>query len=212
MDWMSGYSMVGLAHNWVFDPFRFLFSDEVIELYMVHICGLIFDLFEGFLLLFEKTRLFGLFFGCMFHIMNSQMFNIGMFPYTMLATMPIFFSPDWPRRLLLPKMPRVLSFILPTQEDPGINECFTAANKDSRRTHEGQNTGACVKRFVFLKKSFWICVAGLFVLIQLFLPWSHFITQVWSLQVHDWFTVPPPFFAEPFCLLFWRTCMIMHPY
>lgn len=176
LDWVSGYSMVGLSRKWVFDPFRFIVSDQFIDLYMVHICGLVFDLSEGFLLLFEKTRPVGLFFGSMFHLMNSQMFYIGMFPWTMLATMPFFFPSDWPR-VLSRKLPPFLSFLLPLKDDPKVEKRFTEETSDPEldRKQEPKSKG---NDFTFLRKSFLICLASLYVLIQLFLPWSHFITQV----------------------------------
>ncbi|XP_046860535.1 vitamin K-dependent gamma-carboxylase-like isoform X2 [Xenia sp. Carnegie-2017] len=192
MDWMSGYSMSGLAKQWVFDPFRLFVSDEFIELYMVHIIGLLFDLFEGFLLLFDKTRPVALFFGCMFHLMNSQMFHIGMFPWTMLATMPFFLRSDWPRRLSR-AMPTCLSLFLPQRDDPKVNTKFTN-EKNPRRKQD------CKDIYVSLRKYFLIGVASIYVIIQLFLPWSHFITQgfnswtnglygySWDMMVHSWST------------------------
>ena len=59
-DWISGYSMNGLSRKWIFDPFRMFLTNEQIDFYMVHICGLIFDLVQGFLLYFDKTRPIGM--------------------------------------------------------------------------------------------------------------------------------------------------------
>ena len=176
MDWMSGYSMTGLAKQWVFDPFRFFVSNEFIELYMVHICGLIFDLSEGFLLLFDKTRPVGLFFGAMFHLMNSQMFHIGMFPWTMLATLPFFFRSDWPRRLSR-AMPACFAYFLPLRDDPKVNARFTERSENENTVAE-QRADECEQRFFYIKKTFLIGLASFYVIVQLFLPWSHFITQV----------------------------------
>lgn len=198
MDWMSGYSMHGLSKQWVFDPFRFFVSDKFIELYMVHICGLILDLSEGFLLLFEKTRLVGVFFGSMFHLMNSQMFYIGMFAWTMLATMPLFFRSDWPR-VLTRKTPACFSYFLPLQDDPKVETLFTE-NIEGGKKVKGQKLNSCDERYVFIRKSFLISVASLYVLVQLFLPWSHFITKgynswtnglygySWDMMVQSWST------------------------
>ena len=176
MDWMSGYSMTGLAKQWVFDPFRFFVSNEFIELYMVHICGLIFDLSEGFLLLFDKTRPIGLFFGAMFHLMNSQMFHIGMFPWTMLATMPFFFRSDWPRRFSR-AMPACFAYFLPHRDDPKVNVRFTERFENDNSVAE-QRADECEERYFYIKKTFLIGLASFYVIVQLFLPWSHFITQV----------------------------------
>lgn len=193
LDWMSGYSMLGLSKKWVFDPFRFIMSDHFIDLYMVHVSGLILDLSLGFLLLLDKTRAIAVFFGSMFHLMNSQLFSIGMFPWTMLATMPFFFRSDWPR-VLSRKMPGFLSFLLPLQDDPKVEKCFTET------TDRKQEKELCVNKSGFIRKNVLVFLASFYVLVQLFLPWSHFITQgyngwtnglygySWDMMVHSWST------------------------
>jgi vitamin K-dependent gamma-carboxylase len=62
--------------------------------------GLLFDLTIVPLLLWNRTALpaFGLLIA--FHLMNSVLFQIGLFPWLMIAASTIFFRPDWPRRLL----------------------------------------------------------------------------------------------------------------
>lgn len=174
MDWMSGYSMSGLSKKWVFDPFKLFVSDDFIDLYMVHITGLIFDLSEGFLLLFDKTRPVGMFFGCMFHLMNSQMFYIGMFPWTMLATMPFFLRSDWPRRLSRAAPARFVNF-LPSHEEPKVDARFTDSAGGAVAK---QRSDACQESYVYLRHWLLIGLAGAYVMVQLFLPWSHFISQV----------------------------------
>ncbi|XP_028416528.1 vitamin K-dependent gamma-carboxylase-like isoform X1 [Dendronephthya gigantea] len=199
MDWISGYSMTGLSKKWVFDPFRMFASDEFIELFMVHICGLMFDLSEGFLLLFDKTRPVGLFFGSMFHLMNSQMFHIGMFPWAMLATMPFFLRCDWPRRLSR-AMPACFVYFLPLQDDPKGDARFTTGKLQNRNAVAEQPADECEERYVYIRKTFLIGLASCYVAVQLFLPWSHFITQgynawtnglygySWDMMVHSWST------------------------
>tara|TARA_R110001592_G_scaffold16881_9_gene71589 strand:+ start:14855 stop:16396 length:1542 start_codon:yes stop_codon:yes gene_type:complete len=56
------------------------------------------------LLLYRRTRIwvFGLY--VCFHLTNSMMFDIGIFPYMTIATTLLFFNPDWPRRVIQ-KMP-----------------------------------------------------------------------------------------------------------
>jgi len=58
-DWISGYSMSGLSRKWIFDPFRPLLSSQQIDFYLVHCCGLVFELAQSFLLSFDKTRKIG---------------------------------------------------------------------------------------------------------------------------------------------------------
>ena len=60
--------------------------------------GLLLDLFVVPFLLWRRTRLIAYCFAVLFHITNSLIFNIGMFPWFMIAATTIFFVPDWPRR------------------------------------------------------------------------------------------------------------------
>jgi vitamin K-dependent gamma-carboxylase len=60
--------------------------------------GLLLDLSVGFLLLWRRTFWLGVAMSIAFHLLNSQMFTIGIFPFFMLATLGLFPAPDWPRR------------------------------------------------------------------------------------------------------------------
>lgn len=52
------------------------------------------------LLLWSRTRLWVFLIYCCFHVSNSILFNIGIFPWLTIAVTLIFFEPDWPQRLL----------------------------------------------------------------------------------------------------------------
>ena len=58
-------------------------------------CGMLFDLTIVFLLLNRSTRVFGYFFVIVFHLVTAVLFQIGMFPYIMLAATTIFFSTNF---------------------------------------------------------------------------------------------------------------------
>ena len=88
-------------------------------MFIVHGGGLFIDLTAGFLLFFDSTRWFGALMTSSFHLMNSCMFSIGMFPYAMLATTTIFYSNDWPR----------LAFARLTQAKP-----YTSNNQSAVRS------------------------------------------------------------------------------
>src|SRR6185436_15455878 len=60
--------------------------------------GLIFDLLIVPALLWRRTRIPALFLAVAFHLTNSQLFAIGVFPWLMLAALGLYFPPDWPRR------------------------------------------------------------------------------------------------------------------
>jgi len=62
--------------------------------------GLLLDLLAWPLLLWRRTRLATFVALLAFHLMNSAVFSIGIFPWLMIAVTTIFFAPDWPRRLL----------------------------------------------------------------------------------------------------------------
>lgn len=50
---------------------------ELVSLLVVHGGGLVLDLSAGYLLFFDVTRPYGIFFVSYFHCMNSQLFSIG---------------------------------------------------------------------------------------------------------------------------------------
>ncbi|CAJ0948335.1 unnamed protein product [Ranitomeya imitator] len=182
-DWVEGYSMGSLSRHWLFDPFKLLLSEEMTSLIVVHWGGLILDLTAGYLLFFDITRPIAMFFVSYFHCMNSQLFSIGMFSYTMLATSPLFCYPDWPRRLVS-KFPRCLHWGLPhTQPPQKSSECVYPGQKGKASTGLRHKLGA-----IF---------TVIYVVEQLFLPYSHFITQgynnwtnglygySWDMMVHS---------------------------
>lgn len=61
--------------------------------------GILFDLLVIPLLLFRKTRVFAFFLGVIFHITNSITFQIGTFPYMMIASIVLFLPPDQLRKI-----------------------------------------------------------------------------------------------------------------
>jgi hypothetical protein len=62
--------------------------------------GLLFDLLIVPLLLWRRTRLVAFAAAVLFHVANSQLFTIGVFPWLAIAATTMFFSPDWPHRLV----------------------------------------------------------------------------------------------------------------
>ncbi len=62
--------------------------------------GLLLDLLIVPLLLWRWTRAFAYTAAVLFHLMNSVLFQIDIFPWMMILLTTIFFAPDWPRKLL----------------------------------------------------------------------------------------------------------------
>ncbi|KAJ1091821.1 hypothetical protein NDU88_004936 [Pleurodeles waltl] len=211
-DWVEGYSMGSLSRHWLFDPFKLFLSEEMTNLLVVHGAGLILDLTAGYLLFFDLTRPLALFFVSYFHCMNSQLFSIGMFSYTMLATSPLFCYPDWPRRLVT-KLPYLLRKVLPLVEAPQCSQdcVYTTAGRTgkpqrtrarasgddaSEEQSKVRSKGAAETR-LSLRQKFGALFTVLYILEQFFLPYSHFITQgynnwtnglygySWDMMVHS---------------------------
>ena len=61
--------------------------------------GMIFDLTIVGWLSWSKSRPFAYLAVIGFHVVTGLLFNIGLFPLIMIGLTPIFFAPDWPRRL-----------------------------------------------------------------------------------------------------------------
>ncbi|XP_057618028.1 vitamin K-dependent gamma-carboxylase isoform X2 [Chionomys nivalis] len=184
-DWVEGYSMEHLSRHWLFSPFKLVLSEELTSLLVVHWCGLLLDLSAGFLLFFDASRSIGLFFVSYFHCMNSQLFSIGMFPYVMLASSPLFCSTEWPRKLVA-RCPKWLQELLPTKDAPRPSPCCVYKRA---RAKTGTKAG--------LRHRLGAVFTLLYLLEQLFLPYSHFLTQgynnwtnglygySWDMMVHS---------------------------
>lgn len=259
-EWLSGYAMTNLSRHWVFSPFKLFLTTEQTDFFIVHWFGFIFDLTVGFWILFEKTRVPAMIFLTAFHLVNSRLFAIGMFPYVCLATMPIFCNADWPRRLVSYfKSSRITSFFIRNQ---GTKNCdkYSIASKtlddileeegefvtpsatprktkaeasnreetetsyaevdnevhdktsvikyqqDTVQTQHMKTVCRNIKKIdckprATKKQKFVVSLLLLYVALQFFLPYSHFITKgynnwvpglygySWDMMVHVWDTV-----------------------
>lgn len=195
-DWVEGYSMSYLAHHWLFDPFKLILPVELVSLLVVHGGGLILDLSAGFLLFFDVTRPYAFFFVSYFHCMNSQLFSIGMFPYAMLATSPLFCYTDWPRRLFA-RFPDFLKPVLPfTSLD--LKSSFSCVYSEVQSSTEHQETTPVAKSSKLrLRHKLAAIFTIVYIMEQFFMPYSHFITQgynnwtnglygySWDMMVHS---------------------------
>lgn len=68
--------------------------------YFVAWYGLVFDLTLPFLLCWRRTRWLGIGLAILFHLSNSVLFEIGVFPWMGIVSLVVFLDPDAPRRLL----------------------------------------------------------------------------------------------------------------
>lgn len=59
--------------------------------------GLLLDLLVVPCLMWHRTRALAVLALVTFHLLNATLFSIGIFPWLMLALIPLFFAPDWTR-------------------------------------------------------------------------------------------------------------------
>ncbi|GAA4111401.1 HTTM domain-containing protein [Aquimarina addita] len=80
---------------------------EILQKHWTHVSityfGILFDLLVIPLLLWKRTRLLIFFIGIFFHLFNSIVFQIGIFPYLSLAFCVFFFSKEKVHRLFMKK-------------------------------------------------------------------------------------------------------------
>lgn len=60
--------------------------------------GMAYDLLVIPALLWRRTRIPALIVTVLFHVTNSELFSIGVFPWLMLAALALYLPPSWPRR------------------------------------------------------------------------------------------------------------------
>lgn len=101
-----------------------------------------------------------------------------MFSYTMLATSPLFCYTDWPRRFFA-RFPAFLSAVLPltsTDIQPSTSCVYNEIHSTSTERQETPPVAQAPKlRF---KHKLGAIFTIVYIIEQLFMPYSHFITQV----------------------------------
>lgn len=102
-DWLSGAPAgVFLHRKELTQPL----ADSELARKAFAILGMLFDLLIVPALLWRRTRLLATVAAVMFHATNAWLFQIGVFPWMMLALTPLFWPAAWTRRILA--RPRIL--------------------------------------------------------------------------------------------------------
>lgn len=194
-DWLQGNSMVLLSQKWVFTWIRPLVPAYYIDYYLIHLGGFLFDLVVGFLLLTGSTRPVAFVLCIIFNTTNSTMFAIGkhdwcsqrsyittlpipgMFPWAMLAVMPIFCSPDWPLKL---------------GNAFSLNKNLESTSRKLKSMNPNRHSRLTIKQ------KWQLILISAYVVVQVTLPWAYFVlpgTVTWShglygynwdMMVHNW--------------------------
>ena len=89
--WLAARSDLPLIGTWLGEP---------LVAFLASWAGAIFDCSIVFFLLNGRTRKAAYAVLIIFHVATWILFNIGMFPWIMIAVTTIFFAPDWPRKFL----------------------------------------------------------------------------------------------------------------
>jgi len=84
----SGWPVIG---TWLVD-------ENVVQAFIWG--GLLLDLLVVPALIWRRTRVLAFLACVVFHVLNSQLFSIHIFPWFMIAATTLFFEPEWPRRFL----------------------------------------------------------------------------------------------------------------
>ncbi len=110
------YFFAGIAkinHDWLFRamplkiwfaPFiqnewlGWFFSIKIVP-YLFSWCGMLYDVFIPFLLLWKRTRIWAYLTVIFFHVVTWWMFPIGIFPWVMIGSTLIFFSTEWHQKI-----------------------------------------------------------------------------------------------------------------
>ena len=119
-DWFHGEPMrVWLAQNTQF-PLIGRFFREQWAVYSFSYGSFLFDLFVVPFLIWRRTRIAAFCVALAFHLLNAQLFPIDIFPWLAIAATTLFFSPNWPRRIVssfrkADPSPRICHQTAPTQ-------------------------------------------------------------------------------------------------
>ena len=98
-DWLQGWP-IRLWMPQLDLPVVWRFRDQLWMALFFSYSGLLIDLLAVPLLLWRRTRpsMFAVL--ALFHLTNSNLFDIGIFPWFATAMTLLYFEPDWPRRLI----------------------------------------------------------------------------------------------------------------
>ncbi len=160
-DWLRGGEPM---RTWLHPLGAFFAADWVV--YGFVIGGIMLDLLVVPLLLWRRTRPFAFAAAIVFNLINSVIFDIGIFPWLMLGALLIFFPPDLVRRF-------ALAFMSPGEAFPDTKPSLAA-----------------VKGFAPLSSSQKL-IAGLlaaYLVVQLLLPLRHYLypgNVSWTEEGHN---------------------------
>lgn len=125
LDWFKGEPMRHWLKKWAgrdnIPDFVASFMESEVGTYFFSYGGIIFDLGICFLLIYKKTRLLGFGLLIIFNLTNNWFFNIGVFPFLMIAATILFLEPDTPRNFIHKWFPHLHKKNIEIEQTPSSN-------------------------------------------------------------------------------------------
>ncbi len=126
--------------------------------------GMLYDLLIMPALLWRRTRVPAFVITVVFHLSNARLFNIGVFPWLMIAATLLYFPPDWPRRVRL------------MRRDPGPPPVERTAAPATAPARRGRRPAAARPRSVATRRRRAVLAfLAAWVTVQLLLPFRHLL-------------------------------------
>jgi hypothetical protein len=143
--------------------------------YLICYGGLLFDLLVVPLLLWRRTRLAAYLAAVAFHLSNAYLFNIGIFPWFMIAATLLFFPPTWPKTVW-----RHVERLLPPPDAPNSANAASSAAPSPGAPASPAPAATPVerpqtRRWPGRAESLVLGVLGIFVLAQVLIPFRHWL-------------------------------------
>ncbi len=99
-DWLRGQPMkLWLSARTDFPLVGSLFTQEWVALFASY-ASIALDIFAAPFLIIKATRPYAFIGLTLFHLLNSNWFGIGIFPWFMIVATTLFLDPDWPEKLI----------------------------------------------------------------------------------------------------------------
>lgn len=99
-DWLNAMPMKLWLRQQADMPILGALWNNEITAWVMSYGGMIFDLTVVFFLCWRKTRIWALGGAIFFHVVNTILFQIGIFPWLSLCLTLLYFPPDFPRKIL----------------------------------------------------------------------------------------------------------------
>jgi len=158
IDWLRGEPLRHWLHYREGIPFIGHFFNYDSTIFFFSYGGLVYDILMGPMMLYRPTIPLGVILSLFFHLTNKIIFNIGIFPYMMIASTPLFFSPSWPRWLLI-----------------SIKNMIPGLPKSEFKPMKLPSYARTPPRKITLKEKLTLLVVIVFLLHQLITPLRHHI-------------------------------------